>query len=505
MLAALVIAMVAQGVAPRASHRPEPSPLTAPAGAVHGFEVEVSRPACDPADPSVRSIKTDADWASLADPRWRVFCVAPGDYRALGAIRINRHGSPGRPLVLRRDDDAGQDGQHPVRLGADQRAIVRKLVFADASHWVVDGLAILNDDVDRRLENRTLTLSPRAHHIVVQRSLVEGGRVAVWIDGAQHNTLQRSVVRRTISTDDDDNCINLEGRPNQQVHGNRIVANEVYDCTDSLQLVTLPDSAGNLTFPGTIVADNDFYLTPAMYTDCTGNPDPHGNCSTAEGRFDIKGGGSNDTPAGRVLIVGNRIWGARRTDPVSHHGSSWGGGIDVCCGRQIGHLVIEGNLVFDNDRGISVSGTGTHGIVVRHNVVADTRRTGDWAGYALLSATDSRGTQWVGNLIARAHLWGQFDGVGDTVRCNLVIDAADGRSDRSAKLVDNLQLPTHGQQRSKSPTAESVVPVIPSPGSLCTTIKRLTGPERVCLAEASLLTAARGLWHCAHAWADLPR
>ncbi len=430
-------------------------------------------------------ISTVEDWSLVNDPAIRIFCIRPGDYRASGEIRLTTSGTELSPRVLRYYAPSGDKPTHPVRATSEERAIVQKLAFSAVQYWIVDRLSVLNNDANNALENRTLKISDNASHIVVQDSLVEGGRVGVWINDSNDNVLQRSVVRNTIHTPDDDNCINLEGRPYSTVRNNRIVSNEVYDCTDSLQLVTLEDSAGNLTFPGTRVANNDFYLTPAMYTDCQGHMDPDGACSIAEGRFDIKGGGTSSTEAGLVHITRNRIWGARRTDPVSSGGSSWGDGIDVCCGRDIHYLLIENNLVFDNDVGITVEGVGSSRITVRDNVLYNihARSTGDGHGLTALSGTHHN--EWYRNTVIDTVLWGQFDGAQDDVRCNIAVQVDWGRVSLSSTAGQNhyyghTTVPTVNDNSSVAYASIDAAHA----QDLCFERKRLTGPEQYCIPYA---------------------
>lgn len=441
---------------------------------------------CDYTDPDVRIISSTSELQSLNNSKARIFCLLPGDYRSAGIVKIQSSGSELMPRVLRLAEALPDKALNAVKLPMERQAILAGLKLSSARYWIIDGLAILNENTDPSLVNQTIQFINDSSNNLLSRSLVQGGRIAIRIHGSHRNTLLYNVVRRTVRSDGDSNCINIEGESGQTIFNNRILSNEVYDCTDSLQLVTLADSHGNLTFPGTLVVDNDFYLTPAMYTDCSGNVDPGGACSRAEGRFDIKGGGTGPGPHEQVVVTGNRIWGARQTDPVLGS-TSWGSGIDLCCGKDIAHVRIEGNIIFSSDRGISIGGTNTHNISIVGNTLFDIGSTNWNSGQAMLTLSDTRNTRWSKNVIVNSERWGLFFGSNHSVQCNVVVESPLSVFDETVSSSGNYLYGTANSVNENDVWLPAVAEARNE--KKCFLRKRITGPEEYCIPNA--LTTAR--------------
>ena len=88
------------------------------------------------------------------------------------------------------------------------------------------------------------------------------------------------------------------------------------------------DASKGSRYPGTLIANNDVYLTSARYTDCNGKQNPLGQCAAAESGIALKTGG---VKSNRVNVIDNRIWGFRKTDPTNRNSKAHGPGITVCC------------------------------------------------------------------------------------------------------------------------------------------------------------------------------
>ncbi len=473
----------------------EPSTGDTEQNPVAQFVREIATTPCDTSDPEVRIIDSTDDLADINNPDIRIFCVEPGDYRDAGTVSISSSGTADTPRILRHIDDWPETQLNAVQQQRSAQAVFLKIRLTDASHWIVDGISVLNTDPAISLANRSIDILNGSADNIIHRSLVEGGRVAVRIHGSNRNLLQNNVIRNTVVTNGDSNCINIEGDPGQTVSANLIIGNEAYDCTDSLQLVTLADSKGNLTFPGTLIANNDFYLTDAMYTDCTGQRNPNGNCSVAEGRFDIKGGGTGPSDDQNLRVIGNRIWGARATD-TTQGGSSWGSGIDICCGEAIGYVTIKDNIVMNSDRGISIGADNTHSITIANNTIYNIGSTNNNSGHALLALDKTYDTVWTENVIVDSAIWGMFLGSQQTVSCNTVIDSPRSRTSSDTLIGGNyyygdVQVPNN---TSDKPDIFMGSAALSANESLCFTRKRLTGPEQICIpfAQQSLLSPHSG-------------
>ena len=471
--------------APVTPGQPQTAPEPTAVNTTNQYNRIIATAACDPGAMDVRIIESVQDLADINNPDIRIFCIKPGDYRAAGTVNLSSSGSADKPRILRQLADWPETLTNTVQQAPDARTVVSKIRLSNASHWVIDGISVINEDSATSLANRSIEMVNESSNNVVHRSLVEGGRVAIRIHGSHRNLLQNNVVRNTVLTDGDSNCINIEGDPGQTVSGNQVVGNEVYDCTDSLQLVTLAASKGNLTFPGTLVANNDFYLTSAMYTDCAGNSDPAGNCSRAEGRFDIKGGGTGPSDDQSIRVIGNRIWGARATDPTLG-GTSWGGGINICCGRDVSYVTIKDNIIMSNDRGINIGGDNTHSINISGNILYDIGSDNSHSGHAMLDLDTTHSHTWTNNVVVDSKIWGMFLGHQQTVSCNTVINSWRSVTSNDTVMGGNyyfgeVQVPnnTSGKTDILMSTAESSANT-----PLCVFRKQLTGPEQICIPYA---------------------
>ncbi len=452
------------------------------------LERSVPSASCDTSSSSVRIIDSVDDLVDLNNASYRVFCLASGDYRSAGVISLTRSGNAAAPRIIRPLDNWPSGVDNVVQLAASRRVLLHRLELVGASHWVIDGMAVINADRSTSLSNRTVQLLYGSSDNTLHRSLIEGGRIGLRMLRSHRNTLQQNVVRRTILlSNSDSNCINIEGDGGQTIRGNRVVSNEAYDCTDSLQLVARADDGG-VRFPGTVIANNDFYLTSAVYTDCSGNRDHGGSCSAAEGRLDIKGGGTGSGNADNVRVLRNRIWGARATDPVLG-GTSWGSGISICCGADIAHVTIEDNTIFDSDRGISVSGTGTRNISVNNNRLIRIGTGRQNTGYAMLALAGTSDTQWRHNVVYRASSWGLFQGRRHLARCNAVLDAPNGIADSDVNIGSNFYYgDAHPPGGHNVDSADHIGRAVSQSGhaSYCLNRKRLTGSEQICLPYAAI-------------------
>jgi hypothetical protein len=115
-----------------------------------------------------------------------------------------------------------------------------------------------------------------------------------------------------------------------------IKGNEFIDLVDGV-------SNGPLAGGGNKITDNEFYHTPASYTDCKGNFDPDGKCSCAEGMAVVPKGPADKAPS---HIERNLIWGFRKTDPVCAGSGTPGVAIDLGSGEAMTrNFVIRDNII----------------------------------------------------------------------------------------------------------------------------------------------------------------
>jgi len=456
-----------------------------PAIATDPFEVAVDLPNCDGAT----ILSTPADWKAINDPEKSTFCVLPGDYRAAGLIRLTASGTRVQPRVIRYYNPSSEGAPtHPALQATSDRAIVHGFELRKANYWVLDHLSLLNPVPDLTLLNRTLNLRNSSNN-VFQDLLVEGGLEAVtYYFRSEWNVFQRNVVRDTLlAPHRDAACMVIKPPPGGVIRGNRFVSNELYDCTDSLTFHIDETSVG-ASLPGTIVANNDMYLTPSMYSDCHGRLDPAGPCAGAEGRSDIKVGGLDATEEGRFYIVRNRYWGARKTDPLVGGGGSWGTGLDIGGGYGgAKHVVIEDNLIFDVARGVELE--GAEGVIFRHNLIHSVYPGFQGTGVAVVfgDSAKERGNTFSHNLVSGAVKPYTVRGADNTVTCNAFLGV---QRQGYIRFTQNLKMernaywgapPFPGQAGDLVGAADEARAL-----EFCFDRRLLTGPERVCLSRGRM-------------------
>ncbi len=311
------------------------------------YAVDVSSDLARPCD---FTISTSEDWGHVNDSQYEVICVSPGDYTSVSTVSLTAAGSPVARRVLRLEPLSLQG--HPILLPEPAQAWVPRLRLNGATHWLIDGLSF------RYPTGLQIEIVNGSSDNVINRLNMYGGIDAMvqYLDfrgecNCHRNTVQNSVFGG-VSYTADTVCVTLNGfGVYAQMHDNHIVQNEFINCNDAAQIVT---DAGNPSgnFEGTIIDQNDMYLTPEYYVDCTtGQLDPTGWCTCAENAVDLKAG--SDNPNNPVVISNNRMYGFRDTMEGGVCGtdsSAWGTAADAHFGVK--NLVVRGNLIYDANRGL---------------------------------------------------------------------------------------------------------------------------------------------------------
>ncbi|MBW2453710.1 MAG: hypothetical protein JRI68_04330 [Deltaproteobacteria bacterium] len=437
--------------------------------------VPITLPDCDPTAEGVRLIETDEDWNGINDPDVRVHCVAAGDYRGVGTIRLEADGEPGLERWIRFYDPDDPDGElHPAQRAENERAIIDTLRFQDASHWRVHGITVTGDWTVVRLDEGS-------EYNVLDRLLVD--TAAVWFGhGAHNNSLQHSVVRNApLSPGGDRVCVVLSGSndgADVAIHGTRIVGNEIYDCTDSIQLYRPDDSTHAIDFGDTVIDDNDMFLTEAMYSDCNGTLDPQGDCACAENAVDIKAAGTWSQNI--VQVSNNRMWGFKPTDTAC--GGTGSGGTASVVHFTARYTLHQGNIIWDSPAGVTVL-NDQHSVV--DNVIAQILDPPNDRGTAIYA--EASGTEVYRNIIVNVHDWAAVVGNSGDYRCNTLIAAGDHRGSPGNGVIADYnwyyeaeQLALPGEHDIVSDQAADAQHT-----DLCFQVRRFTSPQEVCLPQAA--------------------
>jgi hypothetical protein len=327
------------------------------------YEVTVTLPNCDE---KALIIDETTDINEIDWQAYDVFCVQAGNYTIWGELKINNvDGTAAQPKVLRYYDSVNAAPPHPVERANDplHEAVFQNFLLIGSDFWIFDGLTIRSSPTSNRVFDSS--------NNIFNRMLIEEGDTSLLrISGDSDNTvLQNSVLRNHSdkAIQEDKVCVLLYTDPSEpaglEIENTHIVNNEIYNCNDGVAL--LDSSVDNPVFyPGTIVENNDIYITDELYTDCMGNRNPNGACACAENAIDIKATIDEEDLADVatwVRFINNRVWGYRYTDE-----SEDGQGKRLCGSGDNGSairshnisrgLVMQGNVIMDSPKGLSVDG-----------------------------------------------------------------------------------------------------------------------------------------------------
>jgi len=314
-------------------------------------------PTCDANNPEVFFIKSNEDWSHINDEDKSIFCVAPGDYSSLGAIKLTTSGSAEkrRYIVL----DNGND-LHPGKLNRDQLAKVG-FILQDSNYWIIDRMAYW--------ESRT-TFHPikiiNSDNNLINRYFMDNVGSGIYLyNGSDNNTIQNCRIQRediSIFYDraaiglDSDNRYNEDAIIN--ITNTKIINNEVYNFVDGFQAIRttwMEDGkrAGvkEVNYEGTVINGNHFYIDSTIYTDCKGNQDPNGECAYAENAIDLKAGSNN--PENPMIISHNLMWGYKESDKTNSYLSD--PGVALVVHYNVDNIIIKDNTIFNSTFGINMT------------------------------------------------------------------------------------------------------------------------------------------------------
>ncbi len=432
------------------------------------FEIPVTLPDCDDHDPSVRLIQQDSDWEDINSEDYRIFCVAPGDYGAV-APRLARDGTAEAPRYLRYYNPADPtDDRHPAMQGEAERAIIGGMRMTDVRYWVVDGITITGD------WERVL-FEESSDHNVLNRVLLDNAAVVVR-HGAHYNTIQNSVLRNAPKSPNSDRvCMVLSGSNDDQdvvIRGTRILNNEIYDCTDAIQAYRVDDSTHRIDFGGTIIDNNDLYLTDGMYTDCNGNLDPQGACACAENGIDLKAAGTG--PDNIVVVSNNRMWGFKSTDTAC--GGTGSGGAASVVHMTARYTLYQGNIIWDSPRAMTF--INDHHTAI-DNLIYSVRRD-DEKGTAIYP--DGPNCEIYRNIIIDSDRWVAAYGNAGDYRCNVLIEA--GRNTAAGASLQADYNFYYDAEQMALPGTHDIVSEQAVDGmhtERCFQVRPWTGPEEICI------------------------
>ncbi len=477
------------------------------------YQVEI--PEYDSSNPEMVRI-TEADpsgWAQINDPDKRFFYVEHGDYTAYngnGVIRLSASGSENKPRYLVYYSNPANE-THPINMTTG-RAIIRQLIIQSASYWIIDRLTIESSPTANQIEGNWRDGSGgtipagrfiSSHDNILNRLLIENIDQQEYLkiyEGCNDNTIQYCVIRGTRDLLND-NCVGvllqaIHGRTGRaEIRGTRIIANEMYNLVDGVglfdhnTLLTIDPS-----YPGTVIADNDLYITSDFYTDGSGNYTTSGSWSIAENAIDIKAG-SRDAYSW-VHIVNNRMWGFRYMDVnAANKGSGANGEAMVIHNgysvdrhtTPLGYILIKNNVIMDATNGLEI--TKFQYVSVWNNVFYDITKKGagttagpsstlimggNYNEYYMNTIIDS--DEWIRSITSPDLIWDIRDNLLVSVLANVY------QSSSTNVIADyNFYYGCNFSHLGKPGTHDIEGSAASNSGNsnLQVTIKKITGPETV--------------------------
>ena len=334
-------------------------------------------PSCDTSNPKVKLIKNLSDWSDINNEDKNIFCVSPGDYSALGLINLNTSGTKTHPRYIILDNG---NNNHPVNLERSQTAKYR-LSFNDANYWIVDRQVYWETD---KSYEYIVRLEDSEYNVFNRGYITDTVRGYTLYKGSHNNTIQNAHMERTQWTIDKKSfsdrpaialSLNSDG---ESAKNNKILNNEVINYVDALQLVRpweliTSKKSEVINFEGTLIKDNNFYITKLFRSDGHGNQDPNGNFMFAETGIDLKGGSLN--PDNPVVIENNFVSGYYHSDPTAPELGDPGSTLNLL--YRTPNVMIKNNIFNDatlgSNGGAGIGGSISENLLIENNIYHNIR------------------------------------------------------------------------------------------------------------------------------------
>lgn len=361
----------------------------------HNYSKTVDLPSCD--GPDALRISTAAGLSQINNSSYRVFCIAPGDYRSHGLLALSgTGGTESAPKVIRFESSEFDDSDEIFKADLSKVARMPAIDIRNTSHWVLHRLAfVATSGMPIRMAGAT--------DIVIDRIRFESNSRGIEFQHGTHDSyLQNSYIGNQVIpqySGNDGVCVamighyrqvNLNGNINYDypvvAKNNHIVNNEIFNCNDGFQIVWMPQYDQFPDFQGTVLAGNDIYIDNTRRTNCSGSLSWNGDCAYTENALDFKAASLN--ASNPVKVFDNRMWGWRKTDSTYNSpANSWGTAISTHYSAMKNLHVYE-NIIWDVGAGVGFT-RGSNNSVVRDNIFADITSSGVNNGVAIMTYSDS--------------------------------------------------------------------------------------------------------------------
>ena len=222
-------------------------------------------------------------------------------------------------------------------------ANISSLDISKSHNWFIQGISV--GRAEGQQSSKSARITNHCNNIILDHCILQNASAGniLNINFSANIVVQNSIIRNAVKVPGADNIgIAIRGQ-RHFVENIRVVSNEIYNCTDGIQIVYHDryDLWGYAR--SVVIEDNDIYLDSDYYFRVNGQ-----EFSCGENGIDVKIG--SDIPTKEVKIIGNRIWGMRKTFPDCGGSGSWGDGILLH--RKAENVQVSNNVIWNVPNGI---------------------------------------------------------------------------------------------------------------------------------------------------------
>jgi len=412
-----------------------PSFAADPNGYTAQYECRAGNPMCDvditgiaalPCDQIVTA--SDTNWSKITDnASSRVFCIGPGNHTGKGTLTLTYNGTSSTRKVIRYYR-SGDNDDNPWKQSAANQAKMPKISMNGVNYWIIHRLAF-NGITSPAVDVGTSTATT---NIILNRvafmNLVPGNGVtgALQVKKTSNNIwMQNSVcLDFDYAFDKELSCLYEEDS-----HHLYFINNESRDIAGSnFQLQGGNSSSGR----GSVVENNDMYITDARRSDGAGNQQNGGDYMLSKSGMSMKRGGTSAEP---VRLIHNRMWGQRETDHSSPNGccTSTGSGLAITWSNNgvddpfnSQYILVQNNIIIDTAGGINVtrSGAAEQNSAIGNIFYLNKNYSGQ--GRGVFSNTTGKNDEYYLNTIIESDRYMLTNtATNDDFKCNVFINAGD--------------------------------------------------------------------------------
>lgn len=397
------------------------------------YEASVSIPVYDSHNSTHKLITKKSDFDSINDPQYKHFYVKAGYYSSYNGenegVIITASGTAKESRTLSYYDPSEKNQKHPIKRNRKNSANLKRIEFQGGDYWIIQGLSIYRVGSLRGIE-----FSPNSNsdHNIIDQVLVYGGTAAsvkIW-NSNDYNTIQNSVIRDTVPTPDSDSvgiALTTNGSSLFGPYNTHIVGNEIYDTTDAIHIIEKASNGQPTIAEGTIIEDNDLFITADLYSDCNGNINRTGPCACAENAIDIKSATTKEPPSygAKIKVLNNRMWGFRNTDQKCGGSGSDGSAVSLHH-PNADYIFFENNYIWDSTGGIVVNAAGSDHVSIINNVIYHINDTSSGINPTALHISKANDYVIKNNIIIESTYflnagWNGSTGADNIFKCNTII------------------------------------------------------------------------------------